>query len=283
MAAVLMLAAHGCHDAYPPSAPDDRENVLGDTEHVASLVPPRWCLIDLGNANSPAAAGAPRIDPDRYYGSYIEFNADGTLTGYAACNFIGAVYKGEDSGSLRITNVAFTTHAQCGTTREPIESTFALQLGRAERFHITGDTLVITSGAGNAFVAMKFLSCKRGEPLRGYIDVALGDTFRLALDGRALVSGAQLTFGIDSIADSRCPKHVNCVWEGDGAVFLSLRADGSAQTVTLHTNPQSGSVAEDVGVYRISLIALDPYPDAEVDNGKIDPLEYVATMVVTKL
>ncbi len=280
MAAVLMLAAHGCHDAYPPSAPDDTETARGGTEHVTALVAPRWCLIDLGDANTPVAMTAPRVDPDRYYGSYIEFNADGSMTGYAACNYVGAVYKADDSGAVRITNVAFTTHAQCGATREPIASALALQLGRAERFHIVGDTLVIASRAGNAFFSMKFLACKRGDPLRSYLDVALGDTLRLPLGGRALAEGVQLTFGIDSIVDSRCPKNVNCAWEGDAAVYFSLRADAKAQTLTLHTNPQSGLVAADVGAYRIALIALDPYPDADVNSGRIDPLEYVATLIV---
>lgn len=280
MAAALMLAAHGCHDAYPPSAPDGRDNALDSTEHVASLVAPRWCLIDLGNANTPAAMNAPWVDPDRYYGSYIEFNADGTLTGYAACNFVAGVYRADDSGALRITNVAFTTRAQCGATREPVESALVLQLGRTERFHIAGDTLVITSGTGNAIISMKFLACKRGDPLRGYLDVALGDTLRLALGTRALAEGVQLAFGIDSIVDSRCPKNVDCAWEGDGAVSLSLRVDGNAKTVTLHTNAQVGPPDADVGPYRISLIALDPYPDADVNNGRIDPLEYVATLSV---
>ncbi|MCC7178074.1 MAG: hypothetical protein IT177_06760 [Acidobacteria bacterium] len=64
-------------------------------------------------------------------------------------------------------------------------------------------------------------------------------------------------------ADSRCPKGVTCVWEGDAAVDLRIQS-GSAAAVTLqlHTNDRFDREAM-AGGLRLRLESLDPYPDAD--------------------
>jgi len=64
-------------------------------------------------------------------------------------------------------------------------------------------------------------------------------------------------------ADSRCPKGVTCVWEGDAAVDLRVQP-GSAEPVTvqLHTNDRFDREAT-AGGLRLRLESLDPYPDAD--------------------
>lgn len=64
-------------------------------------------------------------------------------------------------------------------------------------------------------------------------------------------------------ADSRCPKGVTCVWEGDAAVDLRVQS-GSAEPVTvqLHTNDRFDREGTAAGL-RLRLESLDPYPEAD--------------------
>ncbi|HKP71362.1 MAG TPA: hypothetical protein VJT82_00395 [Pyrinomonadaceae bacterium] len=79
--------------------------------------------------------------------------------------------------------------------------------------------------------------------------------------------------------DSRCPVGVTCVWAGNARVALKLtKARMRAVDLELNTattEPQEG----DALGYQVRLAKLVPHP---VNNQKLNPRDYVATLAVTK-
>lgn len=114
-------------------------------------------------------------------------------------------------------------------------------------------------------------------PALGVVNANLNQKFELPVGDTAYLSSASLTIIFTGVSeDSRCPIGVDCFWEGDGAVDLTLSKPGySTQNVTLHTTLTPQSVT--YGGYTISLQGLDPYP---VYPNPIDPDDYVATLLV---
>jgi hypothetical protein len=115
-----------------------------------------------------------------------------------------------------------------------------------------------------------------GAPAR---NVGLGVPFDLGVGEGATVNGEGLTVTFNGVGeDSRCPIDVQCEWEGDAEVDVTLSRSGSTPLNTvLHTTltPQSVSY----NGYTVTLNDLDPDP---VSTGTIDPDDYVATFTVTK-
>jgi hypothetical protein len=88
-----------------------------------------------------------------------------------------------------------------------------------------------------------------------------------------------LTVRFDEVsADSRCPLGVQCVWEGDAAVLLTVSEPSrSGAALELHTAgrfPREGTY----GRYRVRLVSLEPQPRA---GGPVRPDLYRATLLVT--
>jgi hypothetical protein len=111
-------------------------------------------------------------------------------------------------------------------------------------------------------------------------NVNLGSPFNLDVGESATVrneGGLTVTFnGVD--ADSRCPSDVECFWEGDAEVNVTISKPGyTSLNTVLHTSltPQSASY----NGYTVTLNGLAPYP---VSTSTIDPNDYVATFTVTK-
>jgi len=60
------------------------------------------------------------------------------------------------------------------------------------------------------------------------------------------------------VSEGRCPKGVQCIWEGDAAVELRVApAGGDAQTITLHTNDRFERQAV-IGGVTVRLEQLEP-------------------------
>ena len=80
--------------------------------------------------------------------------------------------------------------------------------------------------------------------------------------------------------DSRCPSDVNCVWAGNAVVTLEFTEGQCTTTLRLntHQNPQTPENPK-VGLYRVKLVKLDPYPRS---TQKISAGDYTATLVVAK-
>ena len=110
--------------------------------------------------------------------------------------------------------------------------------------------------------------------------VALGAEFALKAGQAASVADGALIVRFESVSnDSRCPRGVTCIWEGDAVVaIVAHRGNASANRHELHT---SGSYAREAseGPFRIELVKLDPLP---AEGTSVDPQGYVATFKVVR-
>jgi len=108
----------------------------------------------------------------------------------------------------------------------------------------------------------------------GPLRVAAGEPFTLAPGERAVIQGLEVEVvfrGVES--DSRCPRGVTCVWAGDAAVAVVVRAAGKDETAQLHTHLDPKNVT--IGGARIELMGVTPYPSTEA---KIEAKDYRATL-----
>ena len=109
-------------------------------------------------------------------------------------------------------------------------------------------------------------------------DARLGQPFTLKAGESALLEGQRLCVTFDEVTgDSRCPRGVQCIWEGDAAVRLTVVQEGQEKaTLDLHTAPRYNQEAE-YRDFRVVLMDVAPYP--KLDNA-IPAAEYVATLKV---
>lgn len=102
-----------------------------------------------------------------------------------------------------------------------------------------------------------------------------GEPFQLRLGETAVFAETTITFR-DVSEDSRCPKSVDCFWEGQGIVELDITTpDGQTTREQLNTNSPDNTRAYQQ--YQIQLLELAPYPQTT------DPIPqemYEATLVI---
>lgn len=92
---------------------------------------------------------------------------------------------------------------------------------------------------------------------------ALDTEVTLGLGQAVVLTGEDLSVGFDAVrSDSRCPPDVQCVWEGDATVAVSLAhpATGPRTVVDLHTNGRFQRSTEYAG-YQVELRALNTAGD----------------------
>jgi hypothetical protein len=108
----------------------------------------------------------------------------------------------------------------------------------------------------------------------------LGEEFALKAGQTASVADGGLIVRFESVSnDSRCPRGVTCIWEGDAVVAVSVqRGNASTNRHELHTSGLYAREARE-GPFRIELVKLDPLP---VEGTNVDPKEYVATFRVVR-
>ena len=80
------------------------------------------------------------------------------------------------------------------------------------------------------------------------------------------------------VEDSRCPKGVQCVWEGDAAVEIRVASGGGEpESVQLRLNARTKGTVVAKGLH-LTLQRLDPYPE----NGRsIKDSDYRAVLAIT--
>ena len=110
--------------------------------------------------------------------------------------------------------------------------------------------------------------------------VELGQEFTLKPGQSASLPDDALRVRFDSVSnDSRCPRGVTCIWEGDAVVSISAsRGNAAPNRHELHTSGQFAREASE-GPFRIALVKLDPLP---VEGTNVDPQQYVATLRVAR-
>jgi hypothetical protein len=89
-------------------------------------------------------------------------------------------------------------------------------------------------------------------------------TLTLALRQSMPVRGTDFTLSFDDVVeDSRCPKGVTCIWEGDAAIKIRLTSPKAAPAdYVLHTSSRFEQKAEHGGL-KVTLMAVMPYPVAD--------------------
>lgn len=109
------------------------------------------------------------------------------------------------------------------------------------------------------------------------VEARQGETFRLRPGQTARLRGENLVIGFRGIgADSRCPRDVTCVWQGDAVARIGASTDGSDfEPFDLHTGLEP--MAVEFAGRTIRLVAVEPYPSS---SEPIDPSRYVVTLRV---
>lgn len=116
-------------------------------------------------------------------------------------------------------------------------------------------------------------------PVRTDVPTATPNSdFELAVGALVRIDDTPLAIRFDTVSeDSRCPSGVQCVWEGNATLRLTVDSAGTAQWVQLRTagTPQPASAFG----YRVEYRALRPTPTTA---GPIPPRSYIATLRVTR-
>ena len=116
-------------------------------------------------------------------------------------------------------------------------------------------------------VLLPFLFALNATPL----EVRVGET--LAIPGTKV----SVTF-VGVVDDSRCPKGVTCVWEGDATIEVRVTPErGDPETVQLHVNARTTKDVVVQGLH-LTLERLEPYPE---DGRPINRGDYRATLAIT--
>ncbi|MFX0063124.1 MAG: hypothetical protein ACFFC7_13180 [Candidatus Hermodarchaeota archaeon] len=92
-------------------------------------------------------------------------------------------------------------------------------------------------------------------------DVSLNTAFNLKIGESADIEseGIRVTF-LAVTQDSRCPKDVTCVWEGDVTVVVKVVLNGLTQG-NFELDGSNMHKASFGGIYYVRLIELSPYPE----------------------
>jgi hypothetical protein len=73
-----------------------------------------------------------------------------------------------------------------------------------------------------------------------------------------------ILLSVDSIQDSRCPIGADCIWEGNGRVYIDLRHGGTHSSFWLNTHVDFRKDTLIDGL-NYELVDLLPYPDLSLD------------------
>ena len=110
--------------------------------------------------------------------------------------------------------------------------------------------------------------------------VPLDEPFTLAIGESATVSAASFVIQFTGVTgDSRCPADAVCIQGGDALVAVRVSGGGDTASFELHTGDAARASVTHRG-YRISLVALNPYP---FSSRPITESDYRATFTVTRV
>ena len=111
-------------------------------------------------------------------------------------------------------------------------------------------------------------------------DKRIGEPFELGVGESVRIIDAGIRVGFDLIlSDSRCPRRVECIWEGNAEARAWAKAPRTDRSLfRLNTNPRFPTEALVLG-FIIRMLNVAPYPE---DGTFIDPNTYKATMVVVR-
>ena len=103
--------------------------------------------------------------------------------------------------------------------------------------------------------SINFIQCTKHQPCDGRQSEDVYQT------GERYCLGEHEYIVIDSIADSRCPTDIDCIWEGKTDLYIYLFAHNTLHDAVLSV-PNSGESAtiQDIFGYDFSVDSITPYP-----------------------
>ena len=113
-------------------------------------------------------------------------------------------------------------------------------------------------------VASAVLACERNNADHGMFSFDREEEF--ALYESYYSADHQLSFSVDSIHDSRCPRGVYCIWQGQADVFLTVKTFKTYHLV-LDSNK---NIRDTIQNYEFQLIDVLPYPDLSSPSSSED-------------
>ena len=137
---------------------------------------------------------------------------------------------------------------------------------------------------GWLFVTVLILNCsnggtqpeqsKRGPDSHNQNQIVIKCGQETVIDGKEM----SIKF-VATLEDSRCPEGVQCVWEGNACIKLTVKTPGEKPlSIELNTNDRFAVEAKYLD-YTITLIDLKPYPKAAE---QINMQDYTAIVVIRK-
>lgn len=122
------------------------------------------------------------------------------------------------------------------------------------------------------FLVFTASKCKKGPSFK------LDQNFSMKISDNMQCDCGDMTVQFVKVKeDSRCPKGVNCVWEGQAVIELAI------DTKPLELTMRAGNEADrkkSMGNYTIELVKVDPYPEGE--NASIPQEDYVIELKVSE-
>lgn len=116
------------------------------------------------------------------------------------------------------------------------------------------------------------------SPASVIVDSILDSTLIHLKYGQEAYIEKKLIIKFESVtSDSRCPKDVVCVWEGDGSVQLKLINNQDEIFTFLHTTLEPKEIS--FNNYQIKLKELNPYP---ISTEKILKEDYSIKLVIKR-
>ena len=123
-----------------------------------------------------------------------------------------------------------------------------------------------------AITLLAFLSLNC-QSLTGPRGVKLGESFQLSYRESLNIQSTPLVVTFRAVHDdSRCPKGVECFWQGNAGIILSVSGADLLLNTTL--DPQETGYKG----YKIHLVTVDPRPIVGV---QLRPEDYIVTVIVT--
>jgi hypothetical protein len=110
--------------------------------------------------------------------------------------------------------------------------------------------------------------------------VSLGQDFPLRVGQSASIKGEELQIKfLEVVADSRCPRGVTCIWEGEVSCMVVIKYRGSLQQM-IFTEPGSTNWPPEISFKEYQIVYhVEPYPEAGVT---IPVAEYQLFLRVSK-
>ncbi len=131
-----------------------------------------------------------------------------------------------------------------------------------------------------ALASVTAIACKK-KPNPGFSTFQADKSFEMSFGSAAALENDDLKLTFSAIPeDSRCPKGVNCIREGDVKITLVALCEGEEKQLTYtRAASQTGNVSMSFKNFKIHLMDVQPYPEKDKQIQKND---YKIKLVVRK-